>query len=65
MKGLGITRLATATIKARKREYLGLALGILLAIALVFTLLFAGGQPVRPDSGRLAGPGGRPGRRGV
>lgn len=44
MKGLGITRLATATIKARKREYLGLALGILLAIALVFTLLFAGGS---------------------
>ena len=42
MKGLRYSRLATATLRARKREYAGLALGIMLAIALVFTLLFSG-----------------------
>lgn len=41
MNGLRFSRLATATLLARKRAYAGLALGITLAVALVFTLLVA------------------------
>lgn len=41
MKALRFSRLATATLRARKREYVGLAVGITLAVALVFALLTA------------------------
>jgi hypothetical protein len=42
VKRLTVNRLALASLRARRREYAALAVGIMLAVSLVFTLLFTG-----------------------
>lgn len=42
VKRLTVNHLALASLRARRREYAALAVGIMLAVSLVFTLLFTG-----------------------